>query len=124
MLRAWLFSNRQPFGVPTDKKADFTLVDMVNQQYPDRSPLLPAHRLDRDTTGVILFAKGKQNQERLMQLFKEKKVHKAYIGFVHGRVEKLKAASVFPLRIFISVVFAKTFTCAISLDGIQGRRLL
>jgi 23S rRNA-/tRNA-specific pseudouridylate synthase len=46
--------------IPTDKNEERTLVNIVNQQ---KGPhLYPAHRLDRDTTGVILFAKGKENQ--------------------------------------------------------------
>src|ERR1700679_2993952 len=79
--------------IPTDKNEDHTLVNVVNQQQapPEagqgaKGHLYPAHRLDRDTTGVILFAKGKDAQQKLMQFFKDKQVHKTYIAFVHGRV--------------------------------------
>src|ERR1700679_1591070 len=65
--------------IPTDKNEDHTLVNIVNQQGRGQSPgthgdsplhLYPAHRLDRDTTGVILFAKGKDCQQKLMDFFK------------------------------------------------------
>src|ERR1039457_6836613 len=79
--------------IPTDKNEQHTLVNIVNQQYTppvagqaSQGHLYPAHRLDRDTSGVILFAKGKETQEKLMQFFKDKEVKKTYIAFVHGRV--------------------------------------
>src|ERR1035441_8588604 len=73
--------------IPTDKGEHHTLEFIVNQQYGDRGRLYPAHRLDRDTSGVILFAKGRDCQQRLMQFFKDKQVHKTYIAFVHRSEE-------------------------------------
>ncbi len=74
--------------IPTDKGGEIkTLVNLVNQQHANGPRLFPAHRLDRDTTGVILFAKSKDNQERLMQAFKDKAVTKNYIAFVHGHLD-------------------------------------
>ncbi len=73
--------------IPTDKNEQRTLFNLVNQQFPDGFHLHPAHRLDRDTSGIILFAKGKSHQQALMQSFKERKVIKNYIAFVQGRLE-------------------------------------
>ena len=85
--------------VPTDSnEPQTTLVSVVNQQYHDRGVLLPAHRLDRDTTGAILFAKGKANEQVLMQFFKDKEVKKAYIAFVHGRVKVTKGKISIPIK--------------------------
>ncbi|GAB4367377.1 MAG: hypothetical protein Kow009_04260 [Spirochaetales bacterium] len=50
--------------------------------------LHPCHRLDGETSGVLLFAKGKKAQKLLMDLFRERKVGKLYIAIVQGRVEK------------------------------------
>jgi RluA family pseudouridine synthase len=80
---------------------------MVNDQYPQYAPLFPAHRLDRDTTGVILYAKGKENQERFMALFKEKKMSKTYIAFIHGRIEKPKGRIRIPIKDWHQRRFAK-----------------
>ena len=44
----------------------------------------PAHRLDRKTSGVLLFAKSKQVNQLLQALFRERKVVKTYIAFVRG----------------------------------------
>ena len=56
--------------IPSPKGEQNTLVNIVNHQYKQRggeNRLYPCHRLDRDTSGVILFAKGKSNQQKLMQ---------------------------------------------------------
>ncbi len=73
---------------------DSCLEDMVNEFYREEidgvpgPKLHPCHRLDRETSGVIFFAKGKVNQQLLMDLFHKKLVHKRYIAFVHGRVTR------------------------------------
>ena len=46
--------------IPTDKNEERTLVSLVNGQREGFARLYPAHRLDRDTSGVILFARGKE----------------------------------------------------------------
>jgi RluA family pseudouridine synthase len=70
------------------------LEELVNEFYREEKDgvagpkLHPCHRLDRETSGVIFFAKGKQNQQALMDLFHKRQVHKKYIAFVHGRVNR------------------------------------
>jgi 23S rRNA pseudouridine1911/1915/1917 synthase len=106
--------------IPTDKNEDHTLVNIVNQQQLKlngpghsiksdqvRSILYPAHRLDRDTTGVILFAKGKDRQQKLMQFFKTKQVHKTYTAFVHGRVAEPRGKIRIPIKDFHQRKFAR-----------------
>lgn len=46
------------------------------------------HRLDRDTSGVIIVAKGKQAYIFLKNAFKERKVKKVYQAIVHGVVKE------------------------------------
>lgn len=48
------------------------------------SPLFPVHRLDRDTTGVLLLAKNSEMRDLLMALFRERKVRKSYLAIVDG----------------------------------------
>jgi RluA family pseudouridine synthase len=96
--------------IPTDKEEHRTLVNIVNEQQKGDSSLQfkgtvpfylhPAHRLDRDTTGAILFAKGKDRQQKLMQFFKDKQVHKTYIAFVHGRVAEPRGKIRIPIKDF------------------------
>jgi len=45
------------------------------------------HRLDKETSGILLVAKSPEAFENLQKQFKERKVKKTYIAFVHGKVE-------------------------------------
>ena len=44
----------------------------------------PAHRLDRDTTGTMVFAKNDKSLQRLEALFKERKTIKRYLALCVG----------------------------------------
>jgi len=46
--------------------------------------LYPIHRLDRETSGVILFAKTSEYAKKLAQIFNSKLASKEYIAVVHG----------------------------------------
>lgn len=46
--------------------------------------LYPCHRLDRDTTGVLLFAKSKPALTSVHQQFSKRQVRKAYLVCVDG----------------------------------------
>lgn len=48
----------------------------------------PAHRLDYETSGLVLAGKTLQNAKDLKVLFMQKKVKKTYLALVHGLVEK------------------------------------
>ena len=45
------------------------------------------HRLDRDTSGLILLAKTEKVQRALQQQFKDRLVDKAYLALVHGHLQ-------------------------------------
>lgn len=47
-----------------------------------------AHRLDKDTTGLLLFAKSRKVREDLMHLFKERQIEKEYLALVDGIVKQ------------------------------------
>lgn len=72
--------------IPTPKNEKETLINTVNTNRTSER-LHPCHRLDRQTSGVILFAKGKQNQKLFMQLFNRHLVEKKYIAFVKGKLK-------------------------------------
>lgn len=50
--------------------------------------LFAVHRLDKETSGVLLFAKDLKSQERICALFAERKIEKQYLALVDGAVEK------------------------------------
>jgi len=47
----------------------------------------PVHRIDRKTSGVLVFALSKEVQSQLSSTFKESKVEKRYIAIVRGYTE-------------------------------------
>lgn len=47
-------------------------------------PLILLHRLDRGTTGVLLFARNAQVAQAMLDLFKQRKVTKTYLALVDG----------------------------------------
>ncbi len=51
---------------------------------PHFGPLFPVHRLDRDTTGVLLFAKTAASQSKFEDLFRNRLVKKTYSALVLG----------------------------------------
>jgi len=90
----WLIAADKPSGmlvIPTPKKETNTLTDLLNKDLDERgveANAYPCHRLDRETSGVILYAKGKKAQQLMMDEFKKRAVKKRYIAFVQGAVRK------------------------------------
>ncbi|MFP4472243.1 MAG: RluA family pseudouridine synthase [Candidatus Omnitrophota bacterium] len=78
--------------IPAPGKKSLTLTERVNRDHDDpRSRRLhPCHRLDRETSGVILYAKGKRNQQVMMDAFREGRVSKEYRAVVKGCPRRLK----------------------------------
>ena len=101
--------------VPSPKKEKNTLTDIVNEHYVfgatgskgQAKRLYPCHRLDRETSGVILFAVGAQNQERMMAEFKAQRVQKKYIAFVHGQMTRPSGEITKPVHDFHERQFAR-----------------
>ena len=50
--------------------------------------LEPAHRLDKDTSGLMIFCKNPKSLKAMMQAFKDRKVKKTYLAVVDGNWEK------------------------------------
>jgi len=48
----------------------------------------PAHRLDKDTSGVLLVAKNQETLDFLHQQFKARKVQKTYLCLVEGNMDR------------------------------------
>jgi 23S rRNA pseudouridine1911/1915/1917 synthase len=55
------------------------------------------HRLDKDTSGVLLVAKDERTLERLTHQFKERQVHKTYIAAVVGRFSTAAGEITWPI---------------------------
>lgn len=78
-------------SMASDKEKLYTayhqLTDYVRQTNPDNH-LFIVHRLDRDTSGVMLFAKNEEAKHKLQDAWKQMVVDRAYVAVVEGKVEK------------------------------------
>jgi 23S rRNA pseudouridine1911/1915/1917 synthase len=58
---------------------------MIDFNEDERSGVV--HRLDKDTSGLIVFARNKKTQESLLESFRNREVVKKYMALVWGRLE-------------------------------------
>ena len=72
------------------------LIARLRQDYPE---VLLVHRLDLDTSGVIIFALTPQAQAHLGRQFEERKTQKRYIARVQGHPEEQKGQVDLPLGV-------------------------
>ena len=74
---------------PVGRTRHGTLINKLHARYRDPDPrkdVVPrlSHRLDRDTSGVILGVKNKAVDARVMQMFIDREVSKTYFALVQG----------------------------------------
>ena len=69
-----------------------SLTSEVHKIYNNLSFLpMPCHRLDRNTTGLILFAKTQETLDILLDKFKKHEIEKHYLALVYGIPDKENA---------------------------------
>lgn len=68
-------------SVPDREGKGITLKQWLQERYGE---IWTIHRLDKDTSGIILFAKDEQSHKYLSRLFEHREVEKYYTGLVHG----------------------------------------
>jgi len=62
-----------------------SLTSLIHKQYANCGYLpMPCHRLDRNTTGLILFAKNQEALDILLDKFKNHEIEKHYLALVYG----------------------------------------
>ncbi len=90
-----------------------TLADLAIERWPEMSgvgedPLRPGivHRLDRDTSGVMLLAINQKSFEYLKSLFHDHKIRKTYLALAHGTPKEASGTIDMP----VGRVGAKTTT--------------
>jgi len=85
--------------VPSPRQERHTLATLVRDQYP-QDHLYPCHRLDRDTSGAILFAKGKDVRHAMEDAFRRRVVKKKYFAFARGHVRPDRGEISVPIKDF------------------------
>jgi 23S rRNA pseudouridine955/2504/2580 synthase/23S rRNA pseudouridine1911/1915/1917 synthase len=74
-----------------------TLAGMLKKQLNQK--MWVVHRTDRDTTGVLVFAKSAQSHRNISMQFENLKVHKKYIALLSGVLEEDKGVISKPILI-------------------------
>jgi len=95
-----LLAISKPRGILTvgNKPRQKNLLDEVKKEYIKRSiRLRPLNRLDRDTSGIVLFAKTKECYEEAVEKKKFSGTTKTYIAIIKGIPQRKFGAITFPL---------------------------
>ena len=61
------------------------LIDVLRQLYPDEGVLELVHRLDRETSGVLVVARSAESLKELNTLIRTRRLEKRYVALVEGR---------------------------------------
>ena len=80
-----------------------TILDIFRSQYPqveaipdtDRPGIV--HRLDKETSGVLVLAKDEITMKRMQKKFKRREVHKTYLAFVRGALRYMNGTIDIPI---------------------------
>jgi 23S rRNA pseudouridine955/2504/2580 synthase/23S rRNA pseudouridine1911/1915/1917 synthase len=76
-------------SIPASDGKEVSLKDLLKKKY---DPIYTVHRLDRETSGVIIFAKNETSHKFLSQEFENRTVIKKYLGIVHGTLLQNKGS--------------------------------
>lgn len=77
--------------VPSPEVRHETAETFLNAHYGGRADDLRVHhvhRLDRDTSGVLVFARNTFMRERLKELFEAHDIERTYVAIVHGKMRE------------------------------------
>jgi tRNA pseudouridine32 synthase/23S rRNA pseudouridine746 synthase/23S rRNA pseudouridine1911/1915/1917 synthase len=58
------------------------------RQYMGTDQIFAVHRIDRETSGVIMFARGKESEFRFKELFEKHDIDREYLAIVEGRMKE------------------------------------
>jgi len=79
----------KPSGVlihPQNKNTPYSLIDELKYQYGRDANI--AHRIDQETSGLVLCAKNKASERDIKMMFQERDMQKKYLAMVHGRFDE------------------------------------
>ena len=71
-----------------------SMATRVQSEYPDA---LVAHRLDRDTSGLLIFPRGAKMHRQISLMFEKREMQKSYVAVVLGKLAQLQGEIDLPL---------------------------
>jgi len=75
----------KPSGVlihPQNRNTEYSLVDELKYQFGMEANI--AHRIDQETSGLVLCARNKKSERDIKMMFQERDMKKKYLAMVHG----------------------------------------
>ena len=78
-------------SVATDNEREKTAYNMLKEYLKNKNPknkIFVVHRLDRDTSGIMIFAKNEKAQDILQTTWNESVKERTYVALVEGVVKK------------------------------------
>ena len=88
---------------PTERIASGTLADLARERWGPLPTVMGeerpgiVHRLDRDTSGVVVLPRTTEAMEHLREEFRERRVQKRYLALVHGLPAEERGVALAPL---------------------------
>ena len=83
----------KPSGIPVQggTKSFKNITDLLSStKYFENKKAYIVHRLDKETSGVLIIAKNREYAQLFTSLFRIRKIHKNYLAIVHGEIPKNK----------------------------------
>jgi 23S rRNA pseudouridine955/2504/2580 synthase len=76
-------------AVQAGTKSFKNIIDVLkdSKYFEDTKPFI-VHRLDKETSGVLIVAKNREYAQLFTSLFRIRKIHKTYIALTHGKISK------------------------------------
>ena len=81
----------KPTGIPVQSGTQSfkNIIDILkNTKYFENSKPFIVHRLDKETSGILIVAKNRKSAQLFTSLFRIRKIHKTYLAIVYGKVDK------------------------------------
>ena len=96
----WLTVVNKPSGMLTvpGKLLEDSLLTRYQDAHPEASGPIVVHRLDQETSGLVIFAKDKATHKALQQQFENHTIEKHYIALLQGIVQQDKGIIDLPIR--------------------------
>ena len=74
-------------AVQSGTKSFRNMIDILkDSKYFENSKPYIVHRLDKETSGILIVAKTREYAQLFTSLFRIRKIHKTYIALAHGKV--------------------------------------
>lgn len=96
----WLTVINKPAGMLSEpgKLLSDSALTRFKARHPEATGPVLVHRLDQETSGLLVFAKDKDTHKELQRQFAKREVHKKYIALLDGIIEKKGGIIDVPLR--------------------------